>query len=456
MIKSSEKEVNLENNSRSAGALTVLTGEAAVTASQLFDRKGTGRFAIVAIIALSLAIVLAILWASVMPIAEISVSSGEIVPSGSVQHIQHLEGGILAHLLVAEGETVKKGQQLIKLAPDIAEPELAQLRTRRKGISLRIGLLSSALNGVTPKIDKFEPRYRDIALAESQALAAKRDSIASQSTVLQQQVSERKAELATLLAREKTIDEQIVLTKERIDGRRALVKKGYFSRMQLIEDERDFSNLVGERVAVDKEAIRIHERIREAASRMTELVSKFKSEIATEISTLTKEAAELQLTIDRARDRVARLTITAPAAGRVQGLQTRTIGGVITPGATLMDIIPDDVRPHVEARVSTRDIGHVHPGQEATIKVLTYDYSRYGIIKGVVEQVSPSTFMDEDGRPYYKAQISLMSRFVGDDETMPVSSGMTVLADIITGERTLLTYLISPIIRSFDTALRER
>lgn len=440
----------------SSGVMGALTGGSSLTASQLFDRKGTSRFATMTVFSLALLLGGAVAWSSVMPIAEISVSSGEVVPSGSVQRVQHFEGGIVSRLLVQEGDRVEKGQVLVELAPNIAETELGQMQTRLMAAELRIKYLGAARDGGIPGLEGIDSRYRDLALAESRALAAKRESLESQKKVLSQQVKERRVELATLAAQADAVDEQIALAEEQIAGRRTLVAKGLFSRMELIEDERDLARLTGERTALVIDAERIAERIRESESRIVELDSRYQSELATEISSLAGEAAELRIVIDRASDRVSRLKVIAPVSGRVQGLQVRTIGGVVESGSTLLDIVPGDARQHVEARVSTRDVGHIRAGQEATIKVLTYEYTRHGVLKGRVAQISPSTFTDDDGRPFYKARIELEDRYVGNDESMPIRPGMTVLADIVTGEKTLLSYLLSPIVRSLDSALHER
>jgi membrane fusion protein, adhesin transport system len=427
-----------------------------VTATQLFDSKGSRRLAVTTIFVLCGVLVAAVAWSSVMPLAEISVSSGEVLPSGSVKHIQHLEGGIVSELLVREGEEVKKGQPLVVLAPDIAQSELHQLVTRNRALSIRIRLLDASLDGRKIEIESVDPRYRGIASAEYQALTAKHASLESQSKVISQQVRERTAERETLLSQTKSLDEQIELTRKRIKSRQKLVKKGLFPRMRLIDDQRDLSRLTGKRAEVDLEAIRIKERILESETRLAELQSKFKSDVASEISTLTKEAAELELTIDRARDKVNRLTVRAPVSGRVHGLQLKTIGGVVGEGTTMMEIVPTDAKPYVEARVSTGDVGHVRVGQKAKIKVMTYDYSRYGTVAGRVSHISPTAFTDDDGRPYYRAYIDLENNYVGSDDSMPVTPGMTVVADIITGEKTLLNYITSPVTRSVDSAMRER
>tara|TARA_R110000868_G_scaffold357374_1_gene618856 strand:- start:19267 stop:20631 length:1365 start_codon:yes stop_codon:yes gene_type:complete len=428
----------------------------AITASQLFDRKSTSKLALVTTFSLFVILAAAIGWASYMPITEISASSGEVVPSGALQNIQHLEGGIVSKVNVSEGQQVTEGQILVELSPHIAQSELEQLQTRLTTLQFRIRFLTAARGDNIPDIEEFDPEYEDIASAVRYELVARRDSIDSQINVLNQQLREREAELATITSQAKALESQISLTREQVTARRTLVEKGVFPRMQLIENERELARLTGDRTSILLEAARIREGIGEAQQRIMETRARYQSEIATELSGFASQAAEARVAIARAEDRVARLFIRAPLSGRIQGLETRTIGGVIEPGATLMEIVPDGTNLLVEARISTSDIGHVHLGQPANIKVLTYDYSRFGTIKGHINQISPTTFIDEKGIPYYKADIELEKQFVGENTEMSVSPGMTVLADIITGEKTLLTLMLSPVLKSFDSAFRER
>jgi len=437
-------------------SLDVLTGETGVTASQLFERKRPNRLARISIFTLALVLIGAVCWASMMPLAEISVSSGEIVPTGSMQQVQHLEGGIVAEVLVDEGELVEKGQTLVIMAPDGVEPEIEQLQTRLATADLRVELLKAALKGEITEEAGDDTRLLEIANAERNALIAKRQSVDNQSAVLTLQANERKAALNTLQAQISTITSENEIVAARLSDRQSLVEKGLFARLDLVDDVRDLARLTGEGERLGMESLRIAEQIEEIQGRVAELKSRFRSDLSTELSTLTNEAAELRFALKRARDRFDRLTVVSPTTGRVQGLQTRTVGGVIAPGSTLMDIVPYNETLFVEARINTSDIGYISVGQEANIKVLTYDYTRYGTIKGRVAQLSPSTFVGEDGTPFYKVRIDLSAEYVGDDESLAVSPGMTVLADIITGNKTLLTYIISPILRSFEAALHER
>ena len=430
--------------------------QAAISASQLFDQKRTTRFAAATVFALALVVSSAVAWSSVMSLAEVSTSAGEVVTSEPVRRVQHLEGGIVSEVLVKEGEEVRAGQPLLVLAPQIAETELSQLRTRHAAVQVRIDLLTATLSGDLPRTADADGDHYAIVVAEIRALEGRRESYESQVAVLRQQLAERRAEVVTLDSRASALTTQIELAREKIEAQRTLVESGNFPRLRIIDGERDFLRLVGEQSEVETDKLQLAERIREAEARIAELRAIFLSELASEISILTNEAAELQLAILQAEDRVGRLIVVAPLAGRVQDLQVRSDGGVVAPGATLMHIVPANADLRVEARVSTGDVGHVAPGQPVQIKVQTYDYSRFGKVDGQIAQLSPTTFLDADGRPYFKAMIDLLQDHVGADETLKLAPGMTVTADIITGERTLLDYLATPILKSLDSGLRER
>ncbi|WP_430474385.1 HlyD family type I secretion periplasmic adaptor subunit [Thalassospira lucentensis] len=428
----------------------------AITASQLFDRKTSSKLSVLTTFSLFAVMAGMIAWSAFMPVTEISASSGEVVPSGSLQNIQHLEGGIVSAIEVREGQYVNQDDILVELSPHIAQSELDQLQTRLVGLQFRIRYLTAARGDKVPEIEDFAEEYADIARAAQYELSTKRETIASQIEVLRQQEKEREAELATLKSQAAGVGEQIRLKNQQVKGRRELVDKGLFPRMELIEDERELAGLVDSRSALVLEASRVGEGIGEVRQRIIETRARYQSEIATELSQLASEAAEARVAIVRAQDRVDRLLVRAPVSGRVKGLEIKTVGGVIDPGATMMEIVPDDTKLKVEARISTQNIGHVHVGQTAIVKVLTYDYSRFGTIAGEISQISPTTFMDEEGVPFYRADIDLENSYVGENVDLTVAPGMTVIADIMTGEKMLLEAIMAPVIKSFDSAFRER
>ncbi|MCC9620422.1 HlyD family type I secretion periplasmic adaptor subunit [Thalassospira sp. MA62] len=428
----------------------------AITASELFDRKSSVKWSLLIVLILLVIMASAVVWAAFMPITEISASSGEVVPGGALQEVQHLEGGIVSAIHVSEGQQVEQGDILLDLSPHIAQSELDQLQTRLAGLEFRIRFLTSARREEEAMPEDFDGAYQAIAYAIQYELSTRREAVASQIEVFNQQIRERQAELTTLESRAQGVSDQIKLKTEQVIGRRELAQKGLFPRMDLIEDERELAGLSDQQVSLTLEASRVGELIGEIRQRIVEARARYHSEIATELSTLASEAAEVRLAIQRAQDRVSRLVVRAPVSGRVNDLKIKTIGGVVEPGKTMMEIVPDGTRLKVEARVSTQDIGYVHTGQKANIKVLTYDYSRFGTIAGRVDQISATTFSGEDGVPFYRVDIELESELVGDADDRKVAPGMTVIADIMTGEKTLLNAIMSPVLKSFDSAFRER
>ena len=202
---------------------------------------------------------------------------------------------------------------------------------------------------------------------------------------------------------------------------------------------------------------RARETIAEANLRLNELHNSQREEAFSELGRLGGEIAQTSETLRKLKDRVARLEIHAPSRGYIKGLQFTTIGGVIAPAQVVMELVPTDDVLVAETRISTEDIGHVHLGQPVTVKVSAFDYIRYGSISGELVSISASTFVDEDGRPYYKGRVALDSDLVGDGaRAQPIIPGMTVQADIQTGERTLLQYLLKPVYVSLDQAFSER
>ncbi len=202
---------------------------------------------------------------------------------------------------------------------------------------------------------------------------------------------------------------------------------------------------------------RAEQAIEESESKLVEMKSKLGNEAAKEMGATKAELAEVERSISRSLDRVRRLQIRSPARGIVKDLKTHTIGGVITPGGMISDIVPVDLELVVEARFSPIDVGHLKPGHQAKIKITTFDFARFGMIDGTVENISATTYKDPDGNVYYKALVKLAKSYVGDDPKQNILlPGMVAEIDVKTGERTLLRYLLRPVFWSLDSAFSER
>lgn len=438
--------------------------------SDLAWRPGQGRLAqsieleeaaprplVVATVAvLVAAIALFVVWAAVTPIGEVATASGDVVPTGSVRRIQHLEGGIVSAVRVREGETVEPGQVLFELDGAGILPELQQLRTRLAALTLQQAQLAAYRSGAAAP-DGQDGAFGRLATAQNDLLRDKRAAFEAQGVLLGEQLQQRRAELASIRSQTATANDQFRIVSEQVSTRQGLVEKGLSPRMNLLDLQRDQARVRSQMAEIEGQIARAERSVAEAEARMPDLVARTNREIAEDSAKVEGELAETREAVARAEDRVRRLTVRSPVRGVVKGLQTEALGGVVAPGSTLTEIIPSGVAPLVEARVQPRDIGFVRVGQAVDVKVMAYDYTRFGAATGRIETISATTFQDEKGTPYYRARISLASdRLSADPARTLITPGMTVIADIQTGSKTVLSYLLKPIVRATSEALRER
>jgi membrane fusion protein, adhesin transport system len=434
-----------------------LTGRGRLAQSIRLEEQGPGRLALIAISILVGAVAGFLLWASFTEVGEIAPASGEVTPAGSVKRIQHLEGGIISAIYVRESDLVDEGQVLLELESGATSPELKQLRARYAALELQAAQLQAVANHEDIRVDPKNVRFGDLAAAQEALLRSKREAVERQEAVLHQQREQRRAEFDSQTAQEKNVLGQIAALEELIRIRTETFEKGYTSRVVLLEHQREFARINAQLAELQGQTIRSREAIGEMDARIAELHARTQLDATQEIGKVKSDIAEVREAIEKAQDRVKRLTIRSPVRGVVKGLQTETIGGVIAPGSTILEVIPIDAQLIVEARVLTRDIGFVRIGQPALVKVATYDYTRFGGIDGKIETISATTFQDDKGNPFYRARIRLQKNYVGNDPTRNlVIPGMTVLADIRTGDKTVLAYLLKPIVRASGEALRER
>jgi len=419
----------------------------------------TGSSALIRIAMLSIATVIAAFvgWAAITNVDEVAATSGEIVPTGQILSIQHLEGGIIAAINIQEGEIVEKGQVLIKLDEAGAATELRQTRARKVGLDLQAERLRAVGTGREPDFTFASKQYFDliqdqIIIYESQ-MASREDK----RNVFLTQLDAKQAELSVFKDQIVTLSRNIDLLLEEFLLREELYKKGLATKITYLDIKRqlnqargDLSNIIGDRE-------RVTEELQEVEDKLLQLGSDDKEQALTEMGVITNELAQVNESMSRLLDRVRRLQITSPVRGIVKGLVFNTVGGVAPPGAVIMEIVPLDKELIVETRINTRDVGFVAVGQPVTVKVTTYDYARFGGIEGQLKDISASTFLDENGAPYYKGVVSLDRSYVGfDPERNRVLPGMTVQADIKTGKKTLLAYLMKPVVSSVSTSFRER
>lgn len=409
------------------------------------------------IVATVLLVVCAFVWAAVTPVNEVAITIGEVVPDGNLHRVQHLEGGILSELLVRNGQEVEEGDVLLEIAPTTSESELKQFNSRRAGLQLQMTRLQAVLDGKAPDFGVNGGRYPELAKAELEIYNAQISSLSSQQQVLSSRLAQRQQEQEREQLRSKNLGRELEVMRQQLEMRERLTEDGAVSRSEYLafkqrvtETETEFDQAVAN-VKVAKRAIA------EANTALLELDDKQESTLRQEVGKVAAQLAELDESIVRLEDRVRRLHVRAPVAGIITNLSVNSVDSVVEPGATLMEIVPRDRPLLVESRVSTADVGHVREGQMVDVTITTFDPQKFGQIDGQVQHISAYTYLDAEKNPYYKAEITLASQYMGHDASRyQLIPGMTVQANILTGEKTVMDYLLKPVYRGFQNAFTER
>lgn len=422
----------------------------------VFEEGGVGPLVRGTILTTILTVLALLAWSGITPVKESAVTYGSVVPSSSIRPIQHLEGGIVAEILVKEGQLVEQGEVLLRLDPAQAKGELEQLKAREAGLELKAERLRAFAEGRAPE---FEPSPHDTLQAQDQGTIfdAQDKARTSATAVLERQIDQRKSDIELFQRQIASIRPQISLLGREVAIRDELFKKGLTSQVVYLNTMREYERLKGEENRLQGQLKTAREALAEADQRRNDLGSKLSQDAYNEMGGVTAEMAQLKEARAKLEDRVTRLDIVAPVRGLIQELAVTSPGTVIQQGGMVTKIVPVDDVLMVENQITPRDIGHMQPGQPVRIKVTSYDFARFGALDGTLTQISPSTFLDEKKNPYYKGLVSLSKAHLGDDANRNrVLPGMTVQVDVITGEKTILQYLLKPLYVAAAQAFRER
>jgi len=353
---------------------------------------------------------------------------------------------------------VEAGQPLVRLDPVQATAEMEQAQSRRIALMLKAERLRAFVEGREPDFGSVAPKYQGLVADQIDILRADTERWQSQGNVLREQLSQKREEIAAAAAQERSVREQLSLVAEEARMRETLYKAGHTSKVE-------YFAVLRQKAAIESEISRLQGQQRTAAKaveelerRLADLDNNQRQDALKELGTVTAELAQVEESVARLQDRVNRLEVVAPVRGYVQNLKAKTVGAVVPAGGMLMEIVPVDDDLLVETKINTRDVGHLAPGQKVIVKVASYDFVRYGSVAGTLKSVSATTYLDEhDNTPYYKGWIQLEHPWVGDKAAGNVIlPGMTVQADIVTGSKTLLQYLLKPIQTSVAQAFHER
>lgn len=399
---------------------------------------------------------LMIIWASIAQIKEVAKTVGEIIPTSPIQVIQHLEGGNVAEILVEEGSIVKKDQPLIRISGHSVRAELERAQAKETALQLQSERYRSFARYAPADFDKIKNNMNNLADDQRQILQSMIENREKQKEIIAEQINQRHKNLDITKAKIETLKKNIPLVQESYNKKKQLFDKHFLDRNTMIEVEKDLNNLKGELEKANSEMEQDKQSITEFETRLKSLETSLRDQAYEKLSALESEIAENKEIVDKLKGQVNRLDIKSPIDGIVKGLEITTIGGVITPGQKLMEIVPTDDDLMAEIKISPNDIANVEAGQECLVKVSTYDFSKYGGIEGVITTISPTTFLSKEGIPFYKGRLKLDKNYVGNDPKNIVRPGNLVNVNIITGEKSIMAYLLKPIRNALSISFSER
>jgi membrane fusion protein, adhesin transport system len=399
-----------------------------------------------------------LIWAQFAHLDEVAVATGEVVPQGKIKVVQHLEGGIIEHIHVVEGSVVRAGDPLVRLDLATSGVNRKELLARLDGAILRRArLLAESSGAVLALPTDATSRQPNVAEAERQAHAARRRELDSTLGVLKQQAQQRELEVQELEAKKRSASNNLGLARERLRMSASLLQEGLTARMEHLRLQAEVENLEGELQALGPALPRARAAVAEALQRLKEGELRFQRQARDELGETEQTIARVRELLAQATDQGVRAEIRSPIDGIVKKLRYNTIGGVVAPGEAIMDIVPTGDKLVIQAKLSPIDRGYVDSGQPALVKISTYDFVRYGGLSGVVSQVAPDASTDKAGAPYFEVVVETDKAYLGDSAgALPITPGMQATVDIHTGTRSVMDYLIKPVLKLRDEAFRER
>lgn len=399
-----------------------------------------------------------LVWAKFAIVDQVTRGTGQIIASQRTQEIQNLEGGILEQVLVQDGEIVQKGQVLATINNQSAESFYKDKLSQYYETMGAVAQLRAFLDNKEPVYPKeLVEKAPNVILHQNEILRSSRGKMSSELSVLDNQYKQRVQEQREMQNNIQRARQSLSLAREQRNIARPLLNQGIYSKVDFLALEQKVVDLEGEISTSNIAISRLESSIAEAKQRIELRKSEIRAQALAELSKQELEFNSAKEAIATGGDRVARLEIRSPMQATVKRILVRTAGGVIKPGETIMELVPLDDTLLVEARINPQDRGFIHPGQRAVVKVSSFDYSIYGGLDATVEQISADTLEDRKGEFYYLVTLRTDSNVIkGRGETLPIIAGMTATVDILTGSRSVLDYLMKPILKAKSDALSER
>lgn len=398
-------------------------------------------------------------WASVSTLDIVAMTSGEVIPSSQIKTVQHLEGGIVREIKVEEGQKVEADQPLVILEPTVSGADVGELRVRLTALETDIAQLEALAAGAdAPSFsDDILSRHPEIAEEARARFQTRRQKHLDDIRRQEQTVEQRRQQIDEIRNRISGNEESLKLVDEQIGMSQELLEKNLINRFRHLNLLREGSALRTQVQNDHAQLSRAETALAEAQAELAQIRSGFADEVQRTLEETRLKYRELTERVRKFEDSLERTVVRSPVPGIVKTLHVVTVGGVLAPGDRVVEIVPIDDRLIVEAKLKTQDIGYVAAGQSALVRLASSDAVRFGKLEGNVTEVSPDTLIDDDGRPFYRVRIELPQDFFEKGaERYALFPGMQVSASIMTGERTVMDYILDPLLYRMSDAFQER
>lgn len=397
-------------------------------------------------------------WASVSEIEEVTRGMGKVIPASQIQVVQNLEGGILSEILVKVGDMVQKDQLLLRIDETRFSSSFQQNRSKYLSNKAKATRLQAETSGTPFRVPldvmKENP---EIGVREQELYDSRKTELRSSLEIKQQQINQRNNELKELNTKLGELNKTYVLFQKELTLTKPLVAQGAVSEMEVLRLERQASEMQGEMETIKQSLPRAQSKIEESQVALKELRLAFFNKAKAELNDVMSQLGEDSATSIALKDRLNRTLVKSPVNGTINRLLINTVGGVIQPGMNLVEIVPAEGTLLIETKIKPSDIAFLRPNQQATVKFTAYDFTIYGGLDAKLEQISADSITDDKGNSYYLVQLRTGKNYLGPTTNpLPIIPGMIASVDILTGKKTILSYLLKPVLRAKYMALRER
>jgi adhesin transport system membrane fusion protein len=400
----------------------------------------------------------ALVWAKFAVLEEVTMGEGKAIPSSKVQVIQNLEGGIVTEIFVREGQLVNKGETLLRLDDTRFRSNKGESEVDRFTLTAQVERLSAEAEGRPFKLPaEVIAKAPQVAADELALYQSRQQRLRSEQRTLNEQLRQKTQELAEFRAKQEQYRSSLGLVQQELNMSTPLVTSGAVSPVEILRLRRSAVEIRGSMDATTLAIPRADSAINEIKSKVQESEFAFRSDASKELNEKRSDLAKITATSIAIDDRVTRTTVVSPVRGIVKMLKVNTIGGVVQPGSDLVEIVPLEDNLLIEAKVRPQDVAFLHPGQKAMVKFSAYDYTIYGGLPARLELIGADTTIDDKGNSFYLIQVRTDRNHLGSDaKPLLIIPGMTATVDIITGEKSVLDYLLKPVLKARTEAMRER